>query len=99
MDIFERVAAYRAESDQLAWNGTFKDYIELLRKNPSAAVTAHARVYDMIKSYGVEEVGGHKRYKFFEQEIFGLTGPSRSSWRNISIPRRAGLTSANGSCC
>lgn len=72
MDIFERVAAYRAESDQLAWNGTFKDYIELLRKNPSAAVTAHARVYDMIKSYGVEEVGGHKRYKFFEQEIFGL---------------------------
>ncbi|MGN7358244.1 PrkA family serine protein kinase [Paenibacillus sp. SAF-054] len=72
MDIFERVAAYRAESDQLAWNGTFKDYVELLRQNPSPAMTAHARVYDMIKSYGVEEVGGHKRYKFFEQEIFGL---------------------------
>jgi serine protein kinase len=26
----------------------------------------------MIESFGVEEVGGHKRYKFFEQEIFGL---------------------------
>ena len=72
MDIFERVAAYRAESDQLAWNGTFKEYIDLLRQDPSPAMTAHARVYDMIKSYGVEEVNGHKRYKFFEQEIFGL---------------------------
>ncbi|GAE05742.1 cell envelope-associated transcriptional attenuator LytR-CpsA-Psr, subfamily F2 [Paenibacillus sp. JCM 10914] len=35
-------------------------------------MTAHARVYDMIESYGVEESGGRKKYKFFEQEIFGL---------------------------
>ncbi|GIP24182.1 PrkA family serine protein kinase [Paenibacillus sp. J22TS3] len=72
MDIFERVAAYRAESERLAWSGTFKEYIELLKKDPSPAKTAHARVYDMITSYGVEEVNGHKSYKFFEQEIFGL---------------------------
>ncbi|WP_438347248.1 PrkA family serine protein kinase [Paenibacillus sp. FA6] len=72
MDIFERVAAYRAESDQLEWSGTCKEYIELLRKDPTPAMTAHARVYEMIKSYGVEVVNGHKRYKFFEQEIFGL---------------------------
>ncbi|MBW4840808.1 MAG: PrkA family serine protein kinase, partial [Paenibacillaceae bacterium] len=30
------------------------------------------RVYEMIKSYGIEEDDGRKRYKFFEQEIFGL---------------------------
>ncbi|WP_055108979.1 PrkA family serine protein kinase [Paenibacillus ihumii] len=72
MDIFKRIAAYRAESDSLAWSGTFKDYIELLSKDPSPAMTAHARVYEMIESYGVEEVNGRKRYKFFEQEIFGL---------------------------
>lgn len=72
MDIFERIAAYRAESDSLSWSGTFKQYIELLAKDPSPAMTAHARVYEMIKSYGVEEVDGRKRYKFFEQEIFGL---------------------------
>ncbi|MNM93118.1 PrkA AAA domain protein [compost metagenome] len=35
-------------------------------------MTAHARVYEMIKSYGIEEDDGRKRYKFFEQEIFGL---------------------------
>ncbi|MNO25355.1 PrkA AAA domain protein [compost metagenome] len=72
MDIFQRIAAYQAESDSLAWNGTFRDYIELLAKDPSPAMTAHARVYEMIESYGVEEVNGRKRYKFFEQEIFGL---------------------------
>ncbi|OAB46007.1 PrkA family serine protein kinase [Paenibacillus glacialis] len=72
MDIFERVAAYRAESNQLEWNGIFKDYIELLRKDPTPAMTAHARVYEMIESYGAEVVNGHRRYKFFEQDIFGL---------------------------
>ncbi|WP_019638385.1 PrkA family serine protein kinase [Paenibacillus fonticola] len=72
MDIFKRIAAYRAESDSLTWSGTFKDYIELLSKDPSPAMTSHARVYEMIESYGVEEVNGRKRYKFFEQEIFGL---------------------------
>ncbi|WP_342565211.1 PrkA family serine protein kinase [Paenibacillus sp. FSL R7-0345] len=72
MDIFERIASYRAENDRLAWSGTFKDYIGLLRKDPSPAKTAHSRVYDMIKSHGVEDINGRKRYKFFEQEIFGL---------------------------
>ncbi|MFC3749211.1 PrkA family serine protein kinase [Paenibacillus sp. GCM10012306] len=72
MDIFERIASYRAENDRLAWNGTFKEYVELLKKDPSPAKTAHSRVYDMIKSHGVEEINGRKRYKFFEQEIFGL---------------------------
>lgn len=72
MDIFERIASYRAENDRLAWSGTFKDYIELLRHDPSPAKTAHSRVYDMIKSHGVEDINGRKRYKFFEQEIFGL---------------------------
>ncbi|GIO42591.1 PrkA family serine protein kinase [Paenibacillus apis] len=72
MEIFERISAYRAESESLAWNGTFRDYIELLVKDPSPAMTAHARVYAMIESYGVEERDGRKQYKFFEQEIFGL---------------------------
>ncbi|MEK3876314.1 PrkA family serine protein kinase [Paenibacillus sp. FSL H8-0122] len=72
MDIFERIATHRAENNRLAWSGTFKDYIELLKVDPSPAKTAHSRVYDMIKSHGVEDINGRKRYKFFEQEIFGL---------------------------
>ncbi|MGZ9583391.1 PrkA family serine protein kinase [Paenibacillus marinisediminis] len=72
MDIFKRIAEHRAESERLAWTGTFKDYIDILRQDPRPAMTAHARVYEMIASYGAEAGDGHTRYKFFEQEIFGL---------------------------
>ncbi|WP_276354613.1 PrkA family serine protein kinase [Cohnella caldifontis] len=72
MDIFRRIAEYRAESERLGWTGTFRDYIDLLRQDPTPAMTAHARVYEMIVSHGVEESGGNKQYKFFESEIFGL---------------------------
>lgn len=72
MDIIKRIAEYRAESERLAWSGTFADYIELLRRDPTPAMTAHARVYDMIMAQGVEEIGDRKRYKFFENEIYGL---------------------------
>ncbi|MFD2385035.1 PrkA family serine protein kinase, partial [Paenibacillus xanthanilyticus] len=72
MEILKRISAYKAESDKLAWTGTFKEYLELLKEDPTPAMTAHARVYEMIKSYGVEEENGRKSYKFFEQEIFGL---------------------------
>ena len=72
MDIFKRISEYQTEKNQLAWSGTFKDYIELVRKNPAITMTAHARVYEMIASHGVEKENGRLRYKFFDQEIFGL---------------------------
>jgi serine protein kinase len=72
MDILQRISAYKAESEKLAWTGTFKEYIELLKQDPAPAMTAHARVYEMIESFGVVDNSGHKKYKFFEQEIFGL---------------------------
>jgi serine protein kinase len=72
MDIFSRISEFRAESEKLSWSGTFRDYIELLRRDNTPAMTAHARVYDMIVSHGVEEKGGSKKYKFFNTEIFGL---------------------------
>jgi serine protein kinase len=72
MDIFSRISEYRAESEKLSWSGTFRDYIDLLRRDSTPAMTAHARVYDMIVSHGVEDRGGSKKYKFFNSEIFGL---------------------------
>jgi serine protein kinase len=72
MDIFSRISEYRAESEKLSWSGTFREYIDLLRRDNTPAMTAHARVYDMIVSHGVEERGGSKKYNFFNSEIFGL---------------------------
>jgi len=72
MDILKKIAQYRSEEEQLAWSGTFAEYLDLVRAKPHLAMTAHARVYEMIKSAGVENVDGQNRYMFFEKEIFGL---------------------------
>jgi len=72
MDIFEKISQFNAESEQLLWTGSFKEYIDILKKDPTPAMTAHSRVYAMIEAMGTEEINGRRRYKFFEQEIFGL---------------------------
>jgi len=72
MDIFKRIAEYRDEKEKLAWTGTFAEYIELVRQNPHLTMSAHSRVYEMIASHGEYEENGQRRYKFFDQEIFGL---------------------------
>ncbi|TKI57105.1 PrkA family serine protein kinase [Brevibacillus antibioticus] len=73
MDILKRIAEHRAREENLMWRGTFGEYLELVRKNPQIAQTAHSRVYNMIKSAGVEEnEDGSRSYQFFSREIFGL---------------------------
>ncbi|KPV59591.1 protein prkA [Paenibacillus sp. A3] len=72
MNIFKKIADYRTETERLAWTGTFAEYIELLRRHPHLAMTAHARVYEMIASHGILEENGRRKYNFFEKEIFGL---------------------------
>lgn len=73
MDIVSRLSAYRAKEEALAWEGTFLDYLEIVRNNPKVADTAHSRIYDMIASAGIEtKEDGTKIYQFFSKEIFGL---------------------------
>ncbi|MBO8141969.1 MAG: PrkA family serine protein kinase [Firmicutes bacterium] len=72
MDLLEQLRKHRQQEEKLAWEGTFVQYYELVRANPRIAQHAHARVYNMIVSHGVEEVDGRKRYRFFSQDLFGL---------------------------
>jgi len=39
----------------LGWQGTFQDYLEIVRKDPKVLRTAYQRLYDMVMSYGTEE--------------------------------------------
>ncbi|POZ54409.1 hypothetical protein LYSIN_04078 [Lysinibacillus sphaericus] len=64
--------SYREEENRLKWEGTFADYLRIIKERPEVAQTAHSRVYNMIKSAGVEERDGQKMYQFFGKEIFGL---------------------------
>ncbi|NEW08288.1 PrkA family serine protein kinase [Paenibacillus sp. SYP-B3998] len=72
MDIFKRITEHRTEKETLAWTGTFAEYIDLVRQYPGLAKTAHARVYEMIASQGINDQSGNKSYTFFNKEIFGL---------------------------
>lgn len=72
MDFLKRLEEHRALEKRLNWEGTFADYLEIIKKNPAVCQLAHARIYEMIKAAGVEETGGVKQYKFFASELFGL---------------------------
>jgi serine protein kinase len=71
--ILDKIAQARMEEEKLKWEGTFAEYLELLKEKPWIAQSAHARIYNMIKDAGVEEdENGRKRYKFFSGHLFGL---------------------------
>ncbi|MBM7114076.1 PrkA family serine protein kinase [Archangium primigenium] len=60
---------------ELHWEGSFEDYLEIVRKNPKVTRTAFQRIYDMILSHGKSEYIDNKkkliRYHFFSDEKFG----------------------------
>jgi len=72
MNFLRRLEEYRSLERQLAWEGTFQDYLEVLKERPYISQLAHSRIYKMIRSAGVEEKENTKQYKFFSTEIFGL---------------------------
>jgi serine protein kinase len=68
------------------WEGTFEEYLDVVRERPEVTRNAFQRVYDMIISYGVEVDEGSRdrrtRYRFFDDPfdngqdaVFGLEKP------------------------
>lgn len=72
MDILRKIETYRDEERSLRWEGTFAEYLEILRYRPEVAQTAHARVYNMIKDAGVKKEDNLNKYQFFSDEIYGI---------------------------
>ena len=72
MDILNKLKSHREEEERLKWEGTFAEYLEIVKQQPEVAQTAHSRVYNMIKSAGITVKDGEKAYNFFGEEIFGL---------------------------
>jgi serine protein kinase len=74
------VAAIAAMQDydryrNLSWDGSFEDYLAIVRSNPLVTRNAFQRMYDMILSHGTEEYMDNKkklvRYNFFRDPIGG----------------------------
>ena len=71
---------------ELHWEGSFEEYLSIVRERPQVTRNAYQRLYDMIISRGTEEYIDNKkkliRYNFFKDEanggqnaIFGLDIP------------------------
>lgn len=72
MDFLKRLEEYRSIERELAWEGSFQDYLRVLKERPYVSQLAHSRIYNMIQSAGAKEKDGAKQYKFFSSELFGL---------------------------
>jgi serine protein kinase len=88
MSLVGQIAALQdfKEYEDLNWEGSFEDYLNLVRKNPRLTRNAFQRMYDMVLAHGVEEYIDNKkkltRFKFFKDEqhggadaVFGLDVP------------------------
>ena len=72
-DIFTKIDEHNKQHRMSHWEGTFRDYLSLVIENPQLAQLAHARVYDMVRSFGVEvDEQGNERFQFFSRELFGI---------------------------
>lgn len=72
MDFWKKFEEHRSIEKKLAWEGTFGEYLDIVKKSPHVCQLAHSRIYEMIRAAGIDEVNGQKRYKFFSSEMFGI---------------------------
>ncbi|HKP13563.1 MAG TPA: protein prkA, partial [Blastocatellia bacterium] len=79
-NISDLLETHRRDRERLHWEGTFRDYFELVTQNPAISKLSHARVCDMILAGGVDKINEGSRdeitrYNFFADELFGIEGP------------------------
>ena len=70
----------------LHWEGSFEDYLDIVRQRPEVTRNAFQRLYDMVVSYGEEEYIDNKkrlvRYPFFKDPI----GEGKDAIFGLDIP-------------
>jgi serine protein kinase len=79
-NISERLEDLRREHEALRWEGSFRDYFELVAQNPRIAQLSHARINDMVHAAGIERLNEGTQhevlsYNFFASELFGIEEP------------------------
>jgi serine protein kinase len=86
VDISSIIQKDREERKTGIFEGVFLDYLEILKQNPDISMLAHQRMYNLITNPGIEiiktdenprlrRIYGNdvvKKYKFFEDDFFGI---------------------------
>ena len=86
MDFKDFIITDRENRNSEKFEGTFLDYLEIVKKNPDVAKLSHKRLYDFIMSKGVEvlkadenprvrKIYGNeaiRKYGYFKDDFFGI---------------------------
>ena len=86
MNFKEFIQNDRENKNKEKFQGTFLEYLEIVKQNPEVAKLAHKRMYDIIKDKGVEvlraeenprikKIYGNqtiRKYGFFKDDFFGI---------------------------
>ncbi len=76
-DMVSRIAALQDYDRyrELTWEGSFEEYLAIVRKRPEVTRNAFQRMVDMILSFGTDEYVDNKKkivhYRFFDDPIGG----------------------------
>jgi len=79
-DFREIILKQREKTADTKWSGTVLNYLYKVQENPNISQFAPGRIYNMIMSYGTEQVDdslktrGYEdlvKYKFFDDKIYG----------------------------
>lgn len=86
MNFREFIETDREKYNTQKFEGSFLDYLNIVKENPEAVKLAHKRIYEMIISKGVEELKAEenprvrkiygndtiRKYGFFRNEFYGI---------------------------
>ena len=86
MDFKEFIENDRENRNKEKFEGSFIEYLEIIKQNPDIAKLAHKRMHDMILSRGVDVLKGEenprikkiygnetvRKYGFFKDDFFGI---------------------------
>jgi len=86
MNFKEFIETDRERSNKEKFEGTFLEYLNIVKEHPEVVKLAHKRIYDMIISKGVEELKGEenprirkiygndviRKYGFFKNDFYGI---------------------------
>jgi serine protein kinase len=84
-DFLSMIKKQRSQKNKDKFEGTFLDYLELVKDKPGSVKLAHRRLYETIKDRGVDtlDIGAEgyrdifngdkiRKYDYFEKEFFGM---------------------------
>ena len=69
MNFREFIITDRESRNNEKFEGTFLDYLEIVKENPDVAKLSHKRLYDFIMSKGVEVLKGDENPRI--RKIYG----------------------------